>query len=44
MTSGVIAPNECYKGKYERMVRVNPKPGQFVFFARPANMLDPSTD
>jgi hypothetical protein len=44
MKSGVIAPNECYKGKYEQIVRVNPKPGQFVFFVRQANELDPWTD
>lgn len=36
MSAGVVAPNECYKGKYANP-SITAKPGQFVFFVREAN-------
>jgi hypothetical protein len=38
LSTGVIAPNECYKGKYERNPRINAKPGEFDFFVRKASV------
>lgn len=40
LSGGVIAPNECYKGKYERNPRINTKPGEFDFFVRKINLRD----
>jgi hypothetical protein len=35
--TGVNAPNECYKGKYEDQTHIDAKPGVFVFYVRKAN-------
>jgi hypothetical protein len=40
LTTGVIAPNECFKGKYERP-RIAVKPGEFIFYVRAHNWRDP---
>jgi hypothetical protein len=40
--TGIIAPNECYNGKYERP-RVAVKPGEFLFYVRQRNWHDPSS-
>jgi hypothetical protein len=40
--TGVIAPNECFKGKYERP-RIAVKPGEFIFYVRGRNWRDPSS-
>jgi hypothetical protein len=40
VSTGVIAPNECYKGKYERDPRVPLKPGEFDFFVRKISVKD----
>jgi len=42
LSTGVIAPNECFNGKYERP-RVDIKPGEFVFYVRQHNWRDPSS-
>jgi hypothetical protein len=42
LNTGVIAPNECFKGKYERP-RIAVKPGEFLFYVREHNWRDPST-
>lgn len=34
LTTGVNAPNECYKGKYVETTHLDPKPGVFVFYVR----------
>ena len=40
LSSGVIAPNECFNGKYERP-RIAAKPGEFDFYVRAHNWRDP---
>jgi|HubBroStandDraft_5_1064220.scaffolds.fasta_scaffold166571_2 hypothetical protein len=42
MTTGVIAPNECFNGKYERP-RLAVKPGEFIFYVRQHNWRDPDS-
>jgi hypothetical protein len=42
LSTGVIAPNECFNGKYERP-RVAAKPGEFLFYVRERNWRDPSS-
>jgi len=42
LATGVIAPNECYKGKYERP-RLPVKPGEFSFYVRQHNWRDMSS-
>ncbi len=42
LSTGVIAPNECFKGKYERP-RLDVKPGEFVFYVRQHNWRDPDS-
>ncbi|HTW81189.1 MAG TPA: hypothetical protein VME23_16690 [Terracidiphilus sp.] len=32
--TGVIAPDQCYKGRYAKNLHVTAKPGEFVFFVR----------
>jgi hypothetical protein len=44
LSTGVIAPNECYKGKYERDPRVPLKPGEFDFFVRKISVKDQLRD
>jgi hypothetical protein len=44
LSTGVIAPNECYKGKYERNPRVPLKPGEFDFFVRKTSVKDQIID
>jgi hypothetical protein len=44
VSTGVIAPNECYKGKYERNPRVPLKPGEFDFFVRKISVKDQLLD
>lgn len=36
-STGVVMPNECYKGKYAEATHLNPKPGIFVFYVRKNN-------
>ncbi len=42
LNTGVIAPNECFNGRYERP-RIAVKPGEFLFYARQRNWRDPSS-
>jgi len=42
LSTGVIAPNECFNGKYERP-RLDVKPGEFVFYVRQHNWHDPDS-
>jgi hypothetical protein len=44
LSTGVIAPNECFKGKYERNPRVPLKPGEFDFFVRKTSVKDQLVD
>jgi len=44
LSTGVIAPNECDKGKYERNPRVPLKPGEFDFFVRKTSVKDQILD
>lgn len=44
LSTGVIAPNECYKGKFERNPRVPLKPGEFDFFVRKVSVKDQLLD
>jgi hypothetical protein len=37
LTTGVNAPNECYKGKFDDTTRLATKPGVFVFYVRKTN-------
>lgn len=41
MHSGVVAPNECYKGKYSNP-EMAAKPGEFIFFVRETNWRESS--
>jgi len=34
LKTGVVAPDLCYKGKYEHKLHIAAKPGEFVFFVR----------
>lgn len=40
VNSGVITPDECYKGKYTDDFGITPKPGEFIFFVREIGWLD----
>ncbi len=42
LSTGIIAPNECYNGKYERP-RLEVKPGEFVFYIYQRNWRDPGS-
>jgi hypothetical protein len=44
MKSGVVAPNECYKGKYGDNPAITAKPGQFIFFVRETSWRDGFTE
>lgn len=44
LSTGVIAPNECNRGKYERNPRVPLKPGEFDFFVRKISIKDQLVD
>jgi hypothetical protein len=44
LTSGVNAPNECFKGKYEDNARAAAKPGEFIFYVRKPNLRESQTD
>jgi hypothetical protein len=44
VSTGVIAPNECFKGKFERNPRVPLKPGEFDFFVRKISVKDQLLD
>lgn len=39
LSTGVIAPNECFKGKYEQQ-RLAAKPGEFLFYVRSRSWRD----
>jgi|SRR5580658_5965693 hypothetical protein len=43
MAKGVVAPNKCFKGIYERTTAVTPKPGEFIFFVRLRTVRDSSS-
>jgi hypothetical protein len=43
LTSGVAAPNECYKGKYANP-SITAHPGQFIFFVREIGWLDKNAE
>lgn len=34
LSSGVSAPNECYKGKYAKSAAIPKAPGEFIFYVR----------
>jgi hypothetical protein len=34
VSTGVAAPNECYKGKYAKSAAIPPVPGEFIFYVR----------
>jgi hypothetical protein len=40
LSTGVIAPNECDKGKFERNPRIPLKPGEFDFFVHKISIKD----
>jgi hypothetical protein len=42
LSTGVVAPNECFNGKYERP-RIEAKPGEFLFYVRSRNWRDPGS-
>jgi hypothetical protein len=42
LSTGVIAPNECFNGKYEKP-RFDPKPGEFDVYVRQHNWRDPDS-
>jgi hypothetical protein len=42
LSTGVIAPNECYNGKYERP-RIQVKAGEFLFYVQQHNWRDPDS-
>jgi hypothetical protein len=42
LSTGIIAPNECFNGKYEQP-RLPVKPGEFIFYVRAHNWRDPSS-
>ncbi len=44
LSTGVVAPNECYKGKYAEATHTDPKPGQFVLFVRANNWREAGSD
>ena len=44
MKTGIVAPDHCYKGKYEHKFNVIPKPGEFVFFVRAHSWHDLMSD
>jgi hypothetical protein len=44
LTSGVNAPNECFKGKYAEATHLNTKPGTFIFYVRPVAWHDIGSD
>ena len=44
LNSGVIAPNECYKGKYTNNPAVTAKPGEFIFYVREITWRDKDAD
>jgi len=40
LSKGVVAPNKCFKGKYEQKTAVTPKPGEFIFYVRARDLHD----
>lgn len=44
VSSGVAAPNECYKGKYASTAAVSAKPGEFIFYVREIGWRDTHSD
>lgn len=42
LSTGIIAPNECFNGKYERP-RLDVKPGEYIFYVRSFNWRDPES-
>lgn len=42
LSTGVIAPNECFNGRYERP-RIAVKPGEFVFYVQEHKWRDPGS-
>lgn len=42
LSTGVIAPNECFNGRYERP-RIAVKPGEFIFYVQPHKWSDPGS-
>src|SRR5581483_11630 len=42
LSTGVIAPNECFNGRYERP-RIAVKPGEFIFYVQPHKWRDPGS-
>lgn len=44
MNSGVVAVDECYKGKYTDNFGIEPKPGEFIFFVREISWRDRNAD
>lgn len=40
LSSGVSAPNECYKGKYAKSAAIPMAPGEFIFYVREISWRD----
>ncbi len=44
LKTGVVAPDLCYKGKYQHKFNIAAKPGEFVFFVRTHSWRDILSD
>jgi len=40
LSTGIAAPNECYKGKYSKIAAIPAVPGEFIFYVREIGWLD----
>jgi hypothetical protein len=40
ISTGIAAPNECYKGKYAKTAAIPVLPGEFIFYVREIGWLD----
>lgn len=44
LSTGVAAPNECYKGKYAEATHITARPGEFIFYVREIGWRDTHSD
>ena len=44
LSTGLAAPNECYKGKYSKSAAIPAVPGEFIFYVREIGWLDNHSD
>ncbi len=44
LKTGMVAPDQCYKGRYATKMHITVKPGEFVFFVRPHGWRDILSD